>query len=64
MDEALSKGTDVVLRIDVQGAKTVRQLMPQAVCIFLVRAPTGCASVAARSAAICCGTSMLGLHAE
>lgn len=34
---ALQRGTDVVLRIDVQGAATVRKLMPAAVTIFLVR---------------------------
>ena len=33
---ALQRGTDVVLRIDVQGAATVRKLMPAAVTIFLV----------------------------
>ena len=32
---ALASGQDVVMRIDVQGAATVRQLAPQAVTIFL-----------------------------
>jgi guanylate kinase len=32
---ALSSGRDVVIRVDVQGAATVRQLAPQAVTIFL-----------------------------
>jgi guanylate kinase len=32
---ALASGQDVVMRIDVQGAATVRQLVPQAVTIFL-----------------------------
>jgi guanylate kinase len=32
---ALSSGQDVVIRVDVQGAATVRQLVPQAVTIFL-----------------------------
>ncbi len=35
VDQALSKGTNVVLRIDVQGAATVRKLMPEAVSIFI-----------------------------
>jgi len=33
---ALSKGTDVVLRLDVQGASTIRKLIPGSVSIFLV----------------------------
>jgi len=33
--EALARGEDVILRIDVQGAATVRQLAPEAVLIFL-----------------------------
>jgi len=33
--EALSSGQDVVMRIDVQGAATVRRLVPGAVLIFL-----------------------------
>jgi len=32
---ALASGRDVVMRIDVQGAATVRRLVPQAVTIFL-----------------------------
>lgn len=32
---ALASGQDVVIRVDVQGAATVRQLAPQAVTIFL-----------------------------
>jgi len=32
---ALASGQDVVIRVDVQGAKTVRNLVPQAVTIFL-----------------------------
>lgn len=32
---ALASGLDVVMRIDVQGAETVRKLVPQAVTIFL-----------------------------
>jgi guanylate kinase len=33
--EALASGKDVVMRIDVQGAATVRSLVPEAVLIFL-----------------------------
>lgn len=33
--EALASGLDVVMRIDVQGAKTIRKLVPNAVTIFL-----------------------------
>ena len=33
--EALASGKDVVMRIDVQGAATVRKLAPEAVLIFL-----------------------------
>jgi guanylate kinase len=33
--EALASGKDVVMRIDVQGAATIRALCPQAVLIFL-----------------------------
>lgn len=34
--DALASGLDVVLRIDVQGAKTIRRLSKQALLIFLV----------------------------
>lgn len=33
--DALESGNDVILRIDVQGAATIRRLAPQAVLIFL-----------------------------
>jgi len=33
--EALASGEDVVMRLDVQGAKTVHQLCPEAILIFL-----------------------------
>ncbi|GBF92997.1 guanylate kinase [Raphidocelis subcapitata] len=35
VEEALARGTDVVLRLDVQGAATVRKLMPEVISIFL-----------------------------
>lgn len=33
---ALASGQDVVLRIDVQGARTIRKLVPDAILIFMV----------------------------
>lgn len=36
--EALDSGKDVIMRLDVQGAATVRRLVPDAVLIFLVAA--------------------------
>ena len=33
---ALKKGKDVIVKIDVQGAETIKQQFPQAVFIFLV----------------------------
>jgi guanylate kinase len=36
VEDALAANADVVLRIDVQGAATVRRMMPDAVSIFLV----------------------------
>ncbi len=39
VQEALASGKDVVLRIDVQGAETIRKLIPEAITIFLT-APT------------------------
>ncbi len=35
VDQALAKRTDVVLRIDVQGAATVKKLIPDAISIFI-----------------------------
>eukprot|EP00199_Chlamydomonas_sp_CCMP681_P002857 CAMPEP_0119101324 /NCGR_PEP_ID=MMETSP1180-20130426/408_1 /TAXON_ID=3052 ORGANISM="Chlamydomonas cf sp, Strain CCMP681" /NCGR_SAMPLE_ID=MMETSP1180 /ASSEMBLY_ACC=CAM_ASM_000741 /LENGTH=304 /DNA_ID=CAMNT_0007085433 /DNA_START=62 /DNA_END=976 /DNA_ORIENTATION=+ len=35
VDDALHSGTDVVLRIDVQGAATVKRLIPDAITIFV-----------------------------
>jgi guanylate kinase len=34
--EAMASGKDVVMRVDVQGAATIRQKAPQAVLIFLI----------------------------
>jgi len=36
--EAMQSGKDVIMRVDVQGAATIRQLCPEAVLIFLVPA--------------------------
>jgi guanylate kinase len=33
---ALSKGVDTIVKVDVQGAATIKKIMSQAVCIFLV----------------------------
>ena len=33
--QALSKGKDVIVKVDVQGAATIKRLLPQAVSIFL-----------------------------
>ena len=32
----LDNGTDVILEIDIEGAKNVRELMPAAICIFIM----------------------------
>lgn len=37
--QAMASGKDVVMRLDVQGAATVRSLAPQAVLIFLYASP-------------------------
>ena len=34
--QALASGVDVIMRLDVQGAATIRRLVPQALTIFLV----------------------------
>lgn len=36
IEDALKSGRDVVLRVDVQGAETIRGLYPEAVLIFLI----------------------------
>ena len=35
VQEAMASGSDVIMRVDVQGASTVRRLVPEAVSIFL-----------------------------
>jgi guanylate kinase len=35
VQEALARGEDVVVRVDVQGAATLRRLLPEAVLVFL-----------------------------
>lgn len=35
ISQALCKGKDVIVKVDVQGAKTIKQILPQAVFIFL-----------------------------
>jgi guanylate kinase len=34
--QALSKGIDVIMKVDVQGAATIKKILPQAVFIFLM----------------------------
>lgn len=34
--DALTRGTDVIFRVDIQGAQTVRRVFPDAVSLFLV----------------------------
>lgn len=36
VESALANGSDVILRVDVQGAATMKQLLPEAVSVFLV----------------------------
>ena len=33
---ALSKGVDTIVKVDVQGAATIKKILPQAICIFLM----------------------------
>ena len=35
--DALARGTDLIFRVDIQGAQTVRRVFPDAVTLFLVR---------------------------
>jgi len=34
--QALSKGQDIIVKVDIQGAATIKKILPQAVFIFLV----------------------------
>ena len=36
VSSGLSKGTDTMVRVDVQGAATIKRMLPQAVCVFLM----------------------------
>jgi guanylate kinase len=36
MSQALSKGIDAIVKVDVQGAATIKKILPQAVFIFLM----------------------------
>ena len=36
VESALANGSDVILRVDVQGAATMKRLLPEAVSVFLV----------------------------
>jgi len=36
ISQALSKGIDVIVKVDVQGATTIKKILPQAVFIFLM----------------------------
>jgi guanylate kinase len=40
VDEAIKSGKDVILKLDVQGAATIRQLYPESVLVFLVPSST------------------------
>ena len=41
VEEAMASGQDVIMRLDVQGAETIRRLMPDAVLIFLLPGSQG-----------------------
>ena len=36
IDEALKKGLDTIVKVDVQGAATIKRIMPEAILIFLM----------------------------
>ena len=40
IEEALRKGQDTIVKVDVQGAATIKQILPDAVCIFLMAPST------------------------
>ncbi len=35
MKQAMNRGKDVIVKVDVQGAATIKKKLPQAICIFL-----------------------------
>ena len=39
--EALKKGRDVIIKVDVQGAATIKKIIPQAILIYLVTPSAG-----------------------
>ena len=47
VEAALEQGTDVVFRLDIQGAHTIRRKFPDALSIFLVRQNSSCVSTQA-----------------
>jgi guanylate kinase len=40
IEGALRKGQDTIVKVDVQGAATIKQILPDAVCIFLMAPST------------------------
>ena len=34
--QALDKGEDVIVKVDIQGAATIKKILPQTICIFLM----------------------------
>jgi guanylate kinase len=40
IEEALRQGQDTIVKVDVQGAATIKQILPDAVCIFLMAPST------------------------
>ncbi|GAI64710.1 unnamed protein product, partial [marine sediment metagenome] len=34
--QALDKGRDIIVKVDIQGAATIKKILPQAVFIFLM----------------------------
>ena len=36
VEQALSKGQDIIVKVDIQGAATIKKILPQAILIFLM----------------------------
>jgi guanylate kinase len=36
VEEALARGEDTIVKVDIQGAATIKRILPQAISIFLV----------------------------